>query len=178
MPWNPKLRVNLLEVFNRNYASKPYEVRKVLREVIRRGDFQDDFGLRAIDVITDRTLEGKDRNGDRFSPYSKSYRASDVFEIYGKGSKVDLKLSGEMLASMQVKSAGDSITINFVDSLNAAKAHGHITGMNGRKGGVVRDFFGLSTTEEDAIMVDLIKDYSSSNAANEEARRLLRDIVA
>lgn len=178
MAFNPKMKVNLLEVFNRNYSSKPYEVRKALREVIRRGTFKDDFGLKAIDVITERTLSGKDRYGDKFAPYSKSYKQSDVFEIYGKGSRVDLKLSGEMLASMEVRSAGDEITIKFVDALNAAKAHGHITGMSGRKGGVVRDFFGLTVQEEDAIMKETMKEYMSGSATQAEANALLREIVA
>jgi hypothetical protein len=179
MAWNPKLKLNLLDIFNRNFSSKPYEVRRALREVIRRSDFKDDFGLAAIDVIVERTLSGVDRKGEKFDGYSKVYRESDVFAIYkGRQRRVDLKLSGEMLASMQVRSAGDSVTVSFVDDLNAAKAHGHITGMSGRKGGVVRDFFGLSTTEEDALMKDLIRQYSSENDLAAEARKLLRDVVA
>ncbi len=176
MAWNPKLKVNLVDVFNRTYAAKPYEVRKSLRQLVRRSDFKDDFGLAAIDVITERTLEGRDQYGERFAGYSKAYKESAAFEIYGKGSRVDLKLSGEMLASMQVRSAGDEITINFVDSLNAAKAYGHITGMSGRKGGVVRDFFGLSKEEEDKIMKDLVERYARGDAFEYEADELLREI--
>lgn len=177
MAWNPKLKVNLIEVFNRNFSDKPYEVRKFLRQVIRRSDFMDDFGLRAIDVITERTLSGKDRFGDRFAPYSKAYKNSDVFEIYGKGSRVDLKLTGEMLASMETKSAFPILTVQFVDDLNAAKAHGHITGMSGRKGGVVRDFFGLDTDEENKIMKDLIDEYSRGDSIDEEIRALNRELA-
>lgn len=177
MAWNPKVKINVLDVFNRVYASKPYEVRKALREVIRRGTFKDDFGLRVIDVITDRTLAGVDRFGDKFAPYSKSYKQSDIFEIYGKGSRVDLKLSGEMLASMETSSSGDEITVKFVDSLNAAKAHGHITGMSGRKGGVVRDFFGVTIKEQDEIMVELINEYANDSAARAEARELIRELA-
>lgn len=178
MAFNPKLKINLLEVFNRNFSSKPYEVRRALREVIRRADFMDDFGLRAIDVITERTQSGVDRNGDSFAPYSKSYKDSFVFEVYGKGSKVDLKLSGEMLASMQVKRSGDQIAISFVDDLNAAKAHGHITGMSGRKGGVVRDFFGINDQEADDIMKSLMREYMTDTAASIEGRALQREVAA
>lgn len=179
MAWNPKLKISLGDVFNRTYGSKPYEVRKTLRQLIYRSDFQDDFGLRAIDVITERTLRGKDKDGQSFAPYSKSYRDSDVFEIYKAGQRrVDLKLSGEMLASMQVKgSSAGNITINFVDELNAAKAHGHITGMSGRRGGVVRDFFGLSDTEAEGIMKELVSEYARGDAKDAEARALLREIA-
>lgn len=176
MGWNPKLRINLLDIFNRNYSDKPYEVRRALRDVIRKSSFKDDFGLKAIDVITERTLSGKDRFGDTFTKYSKAYKNSTIFDIYGKTSKVNLELTGEMLASMEVRSSGDEITIKFVDSLNAAKAHGHITGMNGRKGGVVRDFFGLSKTEEDKVMKELINEYSSSDPVLSEARALIREL--
>ena len=176
MAWNPKLKINLIDVFNRTFASKPYEVRRSLRQLVRRSDFKDDFGLNAIDVITERTLDGKDQYGEKFAGYSKSYKNSDVFEIYGKGSRVDLKLSGEMLASMQVRSAGDEITINFIDSLNASKAYGHITGMSGRKGGVVRDFFGLSKEEEEKIMKDLVERYARGDTFEYEEDELLREI--
>lgn len=176
--WNPKLKINLGDVFNRVYGSKPYEVRKTLRQLIYRSTFQDDFGLRAIDVIVERTLKGKDKDGQTFTSYSKTYRDSDTFEIYKAGQRrVDLKLSGEMLASMQTKGSGSAIvTINFVDELNAAKAHGHITGMSGRKGGVVRDFFGISDTEADSIMKDLVSEYARGDATEAEARALLREI--
>lgn len=179
MAWNPKLKISLGDVFNRVYGSKPYEVRKTLRQLIYRSSFQDDFGLRAIDVIVERTLKGKDKDGQTFAAYSSSYRESDTFEIYKAGQRrVDLKLSGEMLASMQVKGTGSgNITINFVDELNAAKAHGHITGMSGRKGGVVRDFFGISDMEADGIMKDLVSEYARGDAIEAEARALIRDVV-
>ena len=179
MAWNPKLKIDLLDSFNRVYGSKPHEVRKVLRKYVSQSRFKDDFGLAIIDVITERTLKGKDKDGDTFKRYSKTYRDSDVFEIY-KGSqvRVDLKLSGEMLASMQVKSSGTTqITINFVDSLNRAKAHGHITGMSGRKGGVVRDFFGVSDVETDKVMKDLITEYAQGDATDNEVRSLLRSVA-
>lgn len=178
MAWNPKLRLDLSEVFNRVYSSKPYEVRKTLRPLLYRSDFKDDFGLRVIDKIVDRTLEGKDKEGKTFTGYSKEYRESDTFQIYKGGQRrVDLKLSGEMLASMQVRASGTNITINFVDELNAAKAHGHITGMSGRKGGVVRDFFGVSTDEADEIMRDLVTEYAQGEASDAQARALIREIA-
>lgn len=176
MAWNPKLKIDLIQVFNRVYGSKPYEVRRALRQIINTSSFKDDFGLAAIDLIVERTLEGQDKNGKAFKRYSKAYKKSAVFEIYGKGSHVDLKLSGEMLASMQTKFSGTEVVINFVDELNAAKAHGHITGMNGRKGGVVRNFFGLNNEELDSIMKATVKEHTSGSDLAEMGRELIREI--
>ena len=152
MAHNPKLRLNLTDIFNRVYSSKPYEVRRALREITHKDSFKNDFGSLAIDRIVERTLSGVDKNGKPFPSYSESYKKSLDFEIYKEGSKVNLKLTGEMLASMEVIPRLNGVVIQFADSLNASKAHGHITGMSGRKGGKVRDFFGLSQTEEDSIM--------------------------
>ena len=179
MKWNPKLKIDLVEVFNRTYSSKPYEVRRRLRQYVYSSTFQEDFGLLVIDHIQDRTLSGKDKNGESFKGYSKSYRESDTFQIYKGGQRVvDLKLSGEMLASMQVRSSSSGqVTINFVDALNAAKAHGHITGMSGRKGGVVRDFFGIKPAEEDKIMKRLIHEYSQGDSVSAQGRELIRELA-
>ena len=175
MAYNPKLKINLIEIFNRVFSSKPYEVRRTLREVVYRNSFQEDFGSLAIDKIVDRTLSGKDKNGDSFAGYSPSYKKSLAFEIYkGSKTKVDLKLTGEMLASMEAKaSSGGVLTIQFVDSENAAKAHGHITGMSGRKGGKVRDFFGLSDTEADEIMRTVMRGYQGEIGAIEGSFKLI-----
>lgn len=163
MSYNPKLKINITEVFNRVYSSKPYEVRRALRDLTHRDSFKHDFGELVIDTIVERTLRGLDKNGDPFPSYSKSYKESLAFEIYKDGSRVNLKLTGEMLASMEVIPALNGVTIQFVDALNAAKAHGHITGMSGRKGGKVRDFFGVSQAEEESILKRVMNFHRSDN---------------
>lgn len=164
--YNPKLKLNLIDIFNRVYASKPYEVRKRLREVVYRESFKEDFGSLAIDKIVNRTLSGVDKEGNVFKGYSPSYRKSLVFQIYkGSQTKVDLKLTGEMLASMEVKPTYEGITIQFIDGDNGAKAHGHINGIKTKTGRVVRDFFGLSSTEEDEIMKRVIRGYQGEIGA-------------
>lgn len=162
MAYNPKLKINLIDVFNRVYSSKPYEVRRQLREIAMRSTFKEDFGMLAIDKIVSRTLKGLDKDGNPFAGYSKSYRESLTFEIYkGSSTKVDLKLTGEMLASMEAEAYWEGVLIQFVDAHNGAKAHGHITGMSGRKGGKVRDFFGISDAEADEIMLKTMRGYQS-----------------
>lgn len=165
MAFNPKLRVDITSIFNRVYASKPYEVRRVLRDLTHRDAFKNDFGSLVIDTIIERTLKGLDKNGSPFPSYSPSYKDSLAFQIYKEGNRVNLKLTGEMLASMETKAVMNGVTIQFVDSLNRAKAHGHITGMSGRKGGKVRDFFGVSKAEEDDIMKRVMSYHQTGDAA-------------
>ena len=81
--------------------------------------------------------------------YSKAYRASDAFKAAGKSSKVNLRLSGDMLGLIEATSeTANTVTLSWEDSEEAAKAHGHITG-GGRL--PVRDFFGLN--KKDIIAV-------------------------
>lgn len=54
-----------------------------------------------IEHIVDRTQSGKDKDGKRFPRYSKAYIKSLDFQNAGKSkSKVDLQLSGDMLAAI------------------------------------------------------------------------------
>lgn len=167
--FNPRLKIDFISIFNRLYSNKPYEVRRAMREIAMQDYFKLSFGALAIDRIIERTLEGKDKNGKAFKPYSKAYKESLSFQLYKSGNNVNLELTGEMLASMESKPNIRGITVEFVDDLNRAKAHGHITGMSGRKGGVVRDFFGLSEEEENTIMKRVMA--SSTSGELQELRR-------
>lgn len=162
MAYNPKLKINLLDVFNRNYASKPYEVRKALRQRVMSDAFKGEFGARCVELIIERTLKGKDKDGDRFVKYSKAYKQSLEFQLYKEGTRVDLKLSGGMLAAMMSEYNSNMITIKFDDSDEAAKAHGHINGSNHLP---VRDFFGISDKEADKILKGLVKSGGEDDAA-------------
>lgn len=58
-----------------------------------------------IEHIVDRTQRGVDKDGKRFPGYSKSYIKSLDFQNAGKSrSKVDLTLSGDMLAALTLLS--------------------------------------------------------------------------
>jgi len=89
-----------------------------------------------VDFIVERTLKGKDKDNVNFKGYSRSYIKSLDFKIAGKSpSNVNLKLSGDMLASLKVlntKRAG-SVTVGFdaSDTENNGKAEGNIKGTYG-----------------------------------------------
>lgn len=125
-----------------------------------------------IDRIVERTLKGVDRNGLQFAAYSKSYRNSDVFKIYNKNSNdVNLKLTGEMLASLATKGNGPLISVELLGSENKAKAHGHVFGLGKKR--VRRDFLGLPDDELNELMVQAIE--ISSNDAYQAAQEYYKN---
>lgn len=106
----------------------------------------------AIEHIFDRTNRGIDKNGTRFPPYSKGYIKSLDFKNAGKSAgKVDLQLSGDMLAAIRLLShAKGSITIGFdKGTAENAQAEGNILGSYGGapKASRARDFLGLETAK-------------------------------
>lgn len=97
-----------------------------------------------IEMIRLRTEGGKDKRGKSFPAYSKAYKDSLDFKIAGKSNKVNLKLTGDMLASIKLLKIMDGkVQIGYDDKEENAKADGHITGNVGKK----RDFFGLQKKE-------------------------------
>lgn len=115
-----------------------------------------------IERIVDRTQNGRDKDGQRFAGYSKSYKDSLDFKIAGKSpSKVDLQLSGDMLAAIKVlDQTRRSVTIGFEQgSEENAKADGNIRGTYGKSKpipGKARDFLGISDRELERI-INLVK---------------------
>lgn len=115
------------------------------------------IGVDIIDRIIDRTKSGKDKNGEDFTGYTPEYKKSFDFKLAGKGSTVNLTLSGEMLNSLEVLETSDgSITIGYRpnDKFNNDKAEGNILGSYGGKPnpGKARDFLGATSIEVDTIL--------------------------
>lgn len=102
-----------------------------------------------IEHIYDRTNRGLDKNGDKFADYSKGYIKSLDFKNAGKSkNKVDLQLSGDMLAAMRLLShKSGELTIGFDNGTpENAKAEGNILGTYGQKSPdpkKARDFLGI-----------------------------------
>lgn len=115
----------------------------------------------ARNEIVDRTQQGKNINGRKFSttaPYNKDYA-----EFKGVGvNDVDLTLFGEMLSSIETEISGDNVIIRMADD-QAPKAHGNITGSYGRPSpdpSKARDFFGLNPKDIDRLakQVEVVRD--------------------
>lgn len=112
-----------------------------------------ELGDLIVEKIVDRTLKGKDKDGQRFPGYSKSYKESLDFKNAGKSaSNVNLELSGDMLAALQVLKEGKTyIDVGFEeDTPENARADGNIRGTYGKQRGSkakARNFLGISDDE-------------------------------
>lgn len=108
------------------------------------------MGRAIIKKIQLRTLEGKDLDGKRFAPYSKSYSQSLDFKLAGKSPKaVDLRFTHEMMQGMTVlHSEVGSVTIGFISDAANKKAEWAQADDNGP----ARKFFGITPTELQAIV--------------------------
>jgi hypothetical protein len=87
-----------------------------------------------IEHMVDRTMGGKDVEGRRFPRYSKSYIESLDFKNAGKSAgKVDLQLSGDMLASISLlKDKPGEIIVGIPSGTEEAdRAEGNILGSYG-----------------------------------------------
>lgn len=110
-----------------------------------------ELGDLIIEHIFDRTNRGIDKKGKSFPGYSKEYINSLDFKNAGKSkNKVDLQLSGDMLAAMQIlNQKNGNIRIGFErGTVENAKADGNIRGTYGtdvpsRK--KARDFLGIES---------------------------------
>jgi len=102
-----------------------------------------------VEYIRQRTESGFDKNNRPFPKYSKEYIKSLDFRIAGKGRNVNLTLSGDMLAALDVISQqSDFILVGFENgSEENARADGNITGAYGQPfpiRGKKRDFLGIN----------------------------------
>lgn len=141
--WNPTLKIPLPKL-----AQKAYPVlaqQRAARAIAQMDEFTRLFGNAVIEEIRTRTEERSiDKNGRPFPAYSKQYMGSLAFQVYGKSEKVNLHLTGEMLAAMRARRAGQDLVIDFVGDDNRAKAQGHISGKYGNSSKIKkRDFLGL-----------------------------------
>lgn len=126
-------------------------------------DEKDEVADLIIERIVNRTQQGKDKDGQRFSSYSQAYKESLDFKIAGKSNFVDLQLSGDMLAALSIlDKTSRSVTIGFErGSEENAKADGNIRGTYGKSKpipGKARDFLGISERELKRIVDDVKSD--------------------
>lgn len=126
-------------------------------------DQKDEVADLIIERIVNRTQQGRDKNDKPWrgeaAKYSDSYKKSLDFKIAGKSpGRVDLQLSGDMLAALEVLDKTQrSVTIGFEPGSDEnAKADGNIRGTYGQttpNPKKARDFLGISEKE----LINIIK---------------------
>ena len=107
----------------------------------------DDF---AIDVIENRTLDGKNINGKKFKKYSESYAE---FKGVTRDS-VDMFLSGDMLDSMKRKKkeeTDNTVFLHLDSKLETKIGYNHMTNKSKSNPLPKREFFGVTDSEAESI---------------------------
>jgi len=106
------------------------------------------IGQALIDKITERTGNAQRLGGGSFKGYSTEYKNSLAYKVGRKSGDVNLKLTGDMLETLDIKNDTDSmIKLGWESSTQNAKAFNHHTGDTLPK----RPFFGLQKNELDAV---------------------------
>lgn len=110
------------------------------------------LGKLIINQIQDNCSNNIDKNGKAFKPYSKSYVESFEFMVAEKSqSDVNLQLTGDMLASMEVlESPPGKVVVGYrVDSPYAGQVEGNVIGSYGGTANKshARDFLGVTPSQ-------------------------------
>lgn len=138
-----------------------------------------------INYIQNRTLDGVDKNLEKFVKYTTGYARHKGVGV----NDVDLTFAGEMLLDLKLLShkAGE-LTIGFEKgSESNAKAEGNIKGTYGQPSPVNkgRDFLGINDDELAALMDNVaidetqfsgLSDAEIDKIARDAAREILGDI--
>jgi hypothetical protein len=178
--WNVKLEIDLPSLARKTLDSK---VVRAITPLFSERSFKQELGKRFIDEIVKRTESGIDKNGKSFKAYDADYRKSITFKIYkGNQRRVDLHLSGEMLASMDVtKITRTGLVLGFVSDDQEAKAHGHINGGGFNNSLPVRDFFGLPVEIQGKILAGTVRDFVDNQTnfefVSENSEEIITDLL-
>ena len=168
-------KLNMVKIFNRAFVGENLSKKNQLRAFISDPSVKLNYGRAVISKIQERTEKGIDKRSVPLKRYSKSYAKSDIFRIFGKTRKVDMTLSGEMLASMIPipRIRNREVVIEFQPDQNN-KAHGHV---NGSRILPKRDFFGLPKDVESDLLKRIVTDAVSNNLIG-IAGEFLQDIAS
>lgn len=127
------------KVNTRELRRKLREIKQNLKRAIPKA--LNEAGEKVVDTILTRTSKGVGLRG-RFKPYSPEYR--NYRKKHGKGTRPNLKFSGDMLGDLQVKKGRtNQVLIGFKSRKEERKA-----GYNQK----TRPFMGVKPTEEKFII--------------------------
>lgn len=160
-----ELKIDLISLLKR--VEPDARRRRALTPILKQDSVKREFGKRIADKILERTNDGIDKNGRSFKAYAESYKKSLTFKIHGKDpGTVNLKLSGEMQAALDVtKTTSSAVILGFTDSELDKRASYHVReGVRTKRGKVFRDFFGLPDKEQMDILEGVISDFNNDSA--------------
>lgn len=161
-------------------VSLEIDLDKIDRRIKNNPDIAKAIGQRIINTMIEKSNNLVDWQGKRFiSPYSESYSKSADFKSAGKSrNQVNLELSGDMLASIDIIDLNRSKIKIGIDNDTAPRAMGHTTGFKGHptipNGKYKRDFMGISKAEVEEISREYI---DILDEIDKKRRDLLNDIA-
>ena len=142
-----------------------------------------------VNFIRARSEKGIDKNGERFKPYTipkgkkeSPYENSLDFRLAGKTKgKVDLKLSGDMLAMLRViDTKNNKVTIGYETSdAEAGRAEGNQIGSYGQpkaNSSKARPFIGITNDQLKAILAKYPLDNDKKRERRAEKVNAGRDL--
>jgi hypothetical protein len=161
--------IDLSEVVGKDISNDPLLVRKI--------------GQGIIDYITERSAKGLGIGGNKLkSPYSKDYIKSLPFKAAGKSpNKVDMRLSGDMIGSLDLLEENGSVIKFGIDEPDqAVKGYAHQTGFEGHPTikGPKREWFGVTIDEIKKNVIPKFKSEIRSSASTLAAILASEEAVA
>jgi hypothetical protein len=131
------------------------------------------FGELVIDKIRNNTAMGKDRYGGSFPKYSEAYKDSLDFENADKSTLVNLELSGDMMASMEVLATGvGTVTIGYPQGGDLA---GQVEGVQKDQ---KRPFIGLPQFQQDLIIAKIETEGAGAKETRASVDGLVRSLLS
>lgn len=129
------------------------------------------IGQVMIDQMLSRIDDGRGIGGVKLkSPYSKGYSESLEFKAAGKSkNKVNMKLTGDMLAAIDIISTRGNKIVIGINEDEVSKAYNHQTGDTVTK----RPFFGFTKGEMTEILSEFKPQVKRAIKAGEDAVSIL-----
>lgn len=146
-------------------VSLEIDLKKLFGKEVQSASLRRNIAESLIEKIIQRTESGQGVNGngkevDLISPYSKDYVDSPEFKAFGKKkNKVNMKLTGSMLASVDlIDDRADKLEIG-IDNEEAPKAYNHIVGDTVPK----RPWLGLTADDLDEVKKEYADDVGAKS---------------
>lgn len=135
-----------------------------------------------IEFIQKRTASGKDIEGNPFPKYSKAYKESLNFKIAGKSSRVNLKLSGDLMSAIELLShKSGELLIGYENGTpENDKAEGNQLGSYGQPDpnpAKARPFLGITKDDLKTILEDYPLTKKEERERLAEVREAARELT-
>lgn len=109
-------------------VSTDINLKELLGGLSKDRDVREAFFQLAVEKMVDRINTGRDVNGVLFKKYSKEYKDSLAFNAFDKSTTVNMQLSGDMLAAVNIINQDASKIKVGINNDEAPKAYNHQVG--------------------------------------------------